>query len=113
MAFEIGQRVVFRSLQWEIADTSSQATLLLYGRSRENQGRKQRVFLGLEPLTYAASPKLTWMLGSRFPHWDHTAWKALHAAFRLTLAHGRGHLASAHATIRFVWSYEPPVAAIS
>ncbi len=49
MSLEIGQRVVFRSLQWEVADTSSETSVELFGRSAENQGRRVRVLLDVEP----------------------------------------------------------------
>jgi hypothetical protein len=93
MHFEIGQRVIFRSLQWEVADNASESYVELFGRSRENQGRTVRVILGPEPIEPAQVPTLEWTLDS--PNWDHTEWKALHDAYRLTLSHGRGHLASA------------------
>jgi hypothetical protein len=92
MPFEIGERVVFRSLHWEVADVSSESYVELFGRSRENQGRTVRAIPGLEPIERAQSPLLAWTLGH--PNYDHTAWKALHDAYRLTLAHGRGHLAA-------------------
>jgi superfamily II DNA or RNA helicase len=92
MHFEIGERVLFRSLQWEVSDNSSDITVELYGRSRENQGRTVRVILDVEPVERAHAPVLEWTLGK--PGWDHTAWQALHDAYRLTLSHGRGHLAS-------------------
>lgn len=92
MPFEIGERVVFRSLQWEVADNSSESYVELFGRGWENQGRTVRVILGFEPIQRAQVPALTWTLGGR--RWDHTEWKALHDAYRLTLSHGLGHLAS-------------------
>jgi SNF2 family DNA or RNA helicase len=92
MQFEIGQRVIFRSLQWEVADNASESYVELFGRSRENRGNTVRVIPGLEPIEPAQVPTLEWTLGH--PNWDHTAWKALHDAYRLTLSHGRGHLAS-------------------
>jgi len=88
MPLEIGQRVVFRSLQWEVADNSSDAVVELFGRDRMNQGQIARAILGLEPITPARVPDLTWTIGA--PGWNHLQWKALHDAFRLTLAHGRG-----------------------
>jgi hypothetical protein len=91
-SFEIGQRVVFRSLHWEVADNASNAYIELYGRSRENQGRTVQVVLGLEPIERAETPELEWTLGAS--GWSHKAWKALHDAYRLTLSHGRGHLAA-------------------
>lgn len=92
MSFEIGQRVTFRSLAWEVAENASSGFITLYGRSRENQGRTVRVIAGLEPIDHTETPDVGWTLG--LPGYDHTAWKALHDAFRLTLAHGRGHLAA-------------------
>lgn len=92
MPFEIGERVTYRSLEWEVADNSSDAFIALYGRSRENQGRTVRVIPDLEPIERTAMPQVGWTLGQ--PGYDHTAWKALHDAYRLTLSHGRGHLAS-------------------
>src|SRR6266511_506826 len=92
MPFEIGERVTYRSLEWEVADNSSDAFIALYGRSRENQGRTVRVIPDLETIERTEMPQIGWTLGQ--PGYDHTAWKALHDAFRLTLSHGRGHLAS-------------------
>jgi superfamily II DNA or RNA helicase len=92
MPLEIGQRVIFRSLQWEVADNSSDAVVELFGRDRLNQGEIVRAILGLEPITPARMPDLTWTIGT--PGWSHLHWKALHDAFRLTLAHGRGNLSS-------------------
>lgn len=92
MSFEVGQRVVFRSLQWEVADTSSEISIELFGRSSENQGRRIRVLLDLEPIDRAEIPSLTWTIGK--PGWDVRQWKALHDAFRFTLSHSRGNLAS-------------------
>lgn len=92
MPLEIGQRVIFRSLQWEVADNSSDAVVELFGRDRLNQGQIARAILGLEPITPARVPDLTWTVGA--PGWNHLQWKALHDAFRLTLAHGRGNLSS-------------------
>lgn len=90
MSFEIGERVVFRTLQWEVADNSSENILELFGRSHENRGRMVRVVVGLESIDRAQAPELTWTLGG--PRWDHGEWKALHDAYRLTLSQGRGHL---------------------
>ncbi len=56
MHFEIGQRVIFRSLHWEVADNASEAHVELFGRSHENQGRTVRVVLGLEPVEPAQVP---------------------------------------------------------
>lgn len=91
MNFEIGQRVNFRSLQWEVADISSDTFVELYGRSDENRGRKVRVLLGIEPIERAKVPTLTWTVGLGS---DARQWKALHDAFRFTLSHSRGNLAS-------------------
>src|SRR6266487_7057173 len=94
MSLEIGQRVVFRSLQWEVADTSSEISVELFGRSEENRGRKIKVLLGLDGGTVelAQIPSLRWTIG--VPGWDARQWKALHDAFRFTLSHARGNLAS-------------------
>src|SRR5437868_485140 len=92
MSFEVGQRVVFRSLQWEVADTSSETFVELYGRSAENQGRKVRVLLDVEHIERAVIPPLNWTIGAS--GWDLKQWKALHDAFRFTLSHSRGNLAS-------------------
>src|SRR5260370_8170940 len=92
MSFEVGQRVVFRSLQWEVADTSSETSIELFGRSSENQGRRVRVLLDVETIARAEIPSLTWTIGK--PGWDVRQWKALHDAFRFTLSHSRGNLAS-------------------
>src|SRR5260370_7418424 len=92
MSFEVGQRVVFRSLQWEVADTSSETSIELFGRSSENQGRRVRVLLDVETIARAEIPSLTWTIGK--PGWDVRQWKALHDAFRFTLSHPRGNLAS-------------------
>lgn len=90
MPFELGERVIFRSLPWEVADISSTAYIELFGRGRENQGLRIKVIPDLEPIERAQAPPLTWTLGA--PGWDPQQWKALHDAFRLTLSHGRGHL---------------------
>jgi superfamily II DNA or RNA helicase len=94
MGFEIGQRVMFRSLQWEVADTSSETLVELFGRSEENRGRRIRVLLGLDgaSIQRAEIPPLRWTIGE--PGWDARQWKALHDAFRFTLSHSRGNLAS-------------------
>lgn len=94
MHFEIGQRVLFRSLQWEVADTSSDVFVELFGRSDENRGRRIRVLLALDGFSIerAAVPPLYWTIGK--PGWDVRQWKALHDAFRFTLAHSRGNLSS-------------------
>jgi hypothetical protein len=63
MNLEIGERVVFRSLHWEVADNSAESYVELFGRSRENQGRTVRVILGLEPIERAHAPALEWTLG--------------------------------------------------
>ncbi len=90
MSFELGERVIFRSLLWEVADVSSTAYIELFGRGRENHGLRVRVIPDLETITRAQVPSLAWTLGD--PGWDPLQWKALHDAFRLTLSHGRGHL---------------------
>ena len=94
MSLEIGQRVMFRSLQWEVADTSSETFVELFGRSEENRGRRMRVLLGLdgESIERAEIPPLRWTIGEQ--GWDVRQWKALHDAFRFTLSHSRGNLAS-------------------
>ena len=92
MSFEIGERVVFRSLLWEVEDTSSELSLGLFGRSAENQGRHIRVLLDLDTLSRAELPELRWTIGAK--GWDVRQWKALHDAFRFTLSHSRGNLAS-------------------
>jgi len=92
MSFEIGERVVFRSLLWEVEDTSSELSLGLFGRSAENQGRHVRVLLELDDISRAELPELRWTIGTK--GWDVRQWKALHDAFRFTLSHARGNLAS-------------------
>ena len=92
MSFEIGERVIFRSLLWEVADTSSEASVELFGRSSENQGRRIRVLLDLDDMQRAELPELKWTIGVK--GWDVRQWKALHDAFRFTLSHSRGNLAS-------------------
>src|SRR5258707_1467164 len=92
MSFEIGERVIFRSLLWEVEDTSSELSLGLFGRSAENQGRHVRVLLDLDDISRADLPELRWTIGAR--DWDVRQWKALHDAFRFTLSHSRGNLAS-------------------
>src|SRR5713226_2546769 len=78
MSFEIGQRVLFRSLQWEVADTSSETFVELFGRSEENRGRRMRVLLGLDgaSIERAEIPPLRWTIGEL--GWDVRQWKALH-----------------------------------
>lgn len=92
MSFEIGERVIFRSLLWEVADTSSEASVELFGRSSENQGRRIRILLDLDNPQRAELPELKWTIGAK--GWDVRQWKALHDAFRFTLSHSRGNLAS-------------------
>jgi superfamily II DNA or RNA helicase len=94
MSLEIGQRVLFRSLSWEVADTSSDAFVELFGLSDENRGRRVRVLLGLDgaAIERAETPPLRWTIGET--GWDVRQWKALHDAFRFTLSHSRGNLAS-------------------
>lgn len=94
MSLEIGQRVLFRSLQWEVADTSSDAFVELFGLSDENRGRRVRVLLRLDgaAIERAETPPLRWTIGET--GWDVRQWKALHDAFRFTLSHSRGNLAS-------------------
>src|SRR5258707_397327 len=92
MSFEIGERVIFRSLLWEVEDTSSELSLGLFGRSAENQGRHVRVLLDLDDISRADLPELRWTIGAK--DWDVRQWKALHDAFRFTLSHSRGNLAS-------------------
>ncbi len=90
MPFEVGERVIFRSLPWEVADVSSATSIELFGRGRENQGLRIRIIPDLESIERAQVPGLNWTLGAS--GWDPLQWKALHDAFRLTLSHGRGHL---------------------
>jgi superfamily II DNA or RNA helicase len=92
MSFEIGERVTFRSLLWEVEDTSSETSLALFGRSAENQGRRIRVLLDLDEIARAELPTLRWTIGAK--GWDVRQWKALHDAFRFTLSHARGNLSS-------------------
>ncbi len=92
MSFEIGERVIFRSLLWEVENTSSETSIELFGRSSENQGRRMRVLLDLDDITRAEIPELKWTIGAK--GWDARQWKALHDAFRFTLSHSRGNLAS-------------------
>ncbi len=62
MIFEVGQRVTFRSLQWEVEQVGSHL-LTLFGRDRANQGRRARVVLGLERIEHAEVPPLRWTAG--------------------------------------------------
>ncbi len=94
MPFDIGQRVTFRSLQWEVEDVRSDSTLVLFGRDHENRGHHAHVVLGLENIERTEVPTLEWTLGDAKRGWDPLKWHALHHAFRLTLSHGRGNLAS-------------------
>lgn len=66
----------------------------LFGRSEENRGRRLRVLLGLDgdSIERAEIPPLRWTIGEQ--GWDVRQWKALHDAFRFTLSHSRGNLAS-------------------
>ena len=93
VTFEVGEKVVFRSLQWEVGDGSTEEVLTLFGRDALNRRRRQRVLVALEDIRRAEVPPLSWTLGGN--RWDPLQWRALHDAFRLTLAHGRGNLASA------------------
>src|SRR5229473_3606241 len=92
MSFEIGERVIFRSLLWEVENTSSETSIALFGKSSENQGRRVRVLLDLDDIARAEIPELRWTIGAN--GWDARQWKALHDAFRFTLSHSRGNLAS-------------------
>ena len=92
MSFEIGERVVFRSLLWEVESTSSETSIALFGKSKENEGRHVRVLLDLDDIARAEIPELRWTIGTK--GWDARQWKALHDAFRFTLSHSRGNLAS-------------------
>jgi len=91
MSFEIGQRVVFRSLQWEVADTSSETVVELFGRSEENRGRKIKVLLGLDgsSVELAQIPSLRWTIGE--PGWDARQWKAVLATWDI-----RSHIRRLH-----------------
>jgi len=92
MSFEPGQRVLFRSLPWEIEASGGGSQLELFGRGRENRGVRVTAVIGLEPIVPAEVPPLEWSLGEK--RWNPVMWRALHHAYRLTLAHGRGSLAS-------------------
>lgn len=86
---EIGERVRFRSRQWEVVDTTERA-VTLFGREAANRRRRVHALLGLEPIARMAAPPLTYGIGER--GWSETDWRGLHDAFRLTLAQGRGSL---------------------
>ncbi len=90
MPIEIGERVVFRSLQWEVANNAAEQYVELFGRSAGNRGRTVRALVGLEPIERALPPPLTWTLGA--PGWNPLEWKALHDAYRLTTTQGYGDL---------------------
>jgi superfamily II DNA or RNA helicase len=90
--FEVGERVRFRSLQWEVED-AGERLVTLFGREAVNRGRRVRVVQGLEPIERTAPPPLVCRIGEK--GWDHADWQGLHDAFRLTLAHGRGSLGTA------------------
>ena len=64
MTFEVGQRVTFRSLQWEVEDSSVEGFLTLFGRDHENRGHRMKVALGLEPLERTEVPRLRLVLGA-------------------------------------------------
>jgi len=89
---EVGERVRFRSLQWEVED-AGERLVTLFGREAVNRGRRVRVVQGLEPIERTAPPPLVCRIGDK--GWDHADWQGLHDAFRLTLAHGRGSLGTA------------------
>jgi hypothetical protein len=80
MNLGIGERAIYRSLHWQVAGNSTKSYVELFGRSRENQGCTVRVVPAFEPVERAHAPT--------------QGWKALHNAYRLTLSHGRRHLAS-------------------
>src|SRR5574341_627753 len=92
MILEVGQRVTFRSLQWEVENVSG-TFATLFGRDLANHGHRAQVVLSLEPVERTEVPTLRWTLGEH--RWNALEWRALHAAYRLTLSHGRGNLASA------------------
>lgn len=89
---EVGERVRFRSLDWEVADVSDLA-VSLFGRQAANRGRRLTVIPGLEPIERVAPPPLTYTVGTR--GWDPADWQGMHDAYRLTLAQGRGSLGTA------------------
>src|SRR2546427_527941 len=89
---EIGERVRFRSLHWEVEDVSASA-IRLFGREASNQGRHLSVIPGFEPVERVKPPPLTYRIGER--DWSDADWRALHDAYRLTLAQGRGSLGTA------------------
>jgi ERCC4-related helicase len=91
MGFELGQRVLFRSLPWEV-EASHESQLELFGRGRENRGMRVTAVIGLEPIVPAEVLPLDWSVGEK--RWNPVMWRALHHAYRLTLAHGKGSLAS-------------------
>jgi hypothetical protein len=39
MKLEIGERIIYRSLEWEVQDTSSEAHVELFGRSQLHRGK--------------------------------------------------------------------------
>lgn len=89
---EIGERVRFRSLQWEVAD-ATERVVTLFGREPANRGRMVHALRGLELIARMAAPPLTYTVGER--SWSDADWRGLHDAFRLTLAQGRGSLGTA------------------
>ncbi|PZR94652.1 MAG: hypothetical protein DLM67_12200 [Candidatus Nephthysia bennettiae] len=89
---EIGERVRFRSLQWEVEDVSAGA-IRLFGREASNQGRRLSVIPGFEPVERVKPPPLTYRIGER--DWSDADWRAMHDAYRLTLAQGRGSVGTA------------------
>lgn len=89
---EVGERVLFRSLRWEVAEASDQV-VRLYGREAMNQGVEVQVLPDLEPIERLVTPPLQYSIGNR--GWSDADWRAVHDAYRLTLAQGRGSLGTA------------------
>ena len=89
---EVGERVQCRSLTWEVASVGD-LSVELFGRDRSNHGKTITVLPGLDEVERITPPTLTYGIGAR--GWDHADWQAMHDAYRLTLAQGRGHLGTA------------------
>ena len=89
---EIGERVRYRSLVWEVAEVGERS-LTLFGREAANRGRSVQPLNGYERIERVTPPPLTYRIGER--QWSDADWRAMHDAYRLTLAQGRGSLGTA------------------
>ena len=62
LRYSIGERVLFRSLRWEVAEASDQV-VRLYGREGMNHGVEVQVLPGFEPIERMLTPPLQYSIG--------------------------------------------------